>query len=69
MSKQTEFVIFCIENYKVHKELNGKQTLDLFSRYGVLEYLKDFYDVLHTQGYRYINNDIDLYLRSRGVGL
>ena len=31
------------------------------------DYLKEFYDVLHTTGHRYIINDIHAYLKARGV--
>ena len=65
MDKEMEFIIFCIENYKVYKSLTGKQTVELFERYGVFDYLREFYDVLHTTGHNYINNDIDIYLKAR----
>ena len=67
MSKEMSFSIFCLENYKIHRNLSGKQAYELFSAYGVFDYLREFYDVLHTTGHNYINNDIDIYLRSRGV--
>lgn len=67
MSPKTAFAVFCIENYKVHKALTGKQTAELFRRYGVFDYLNEFYDILHTTGYQYINNDIDIYLKSRNA--
>ena len=67
MSKEMEFAVFCIENYKYYKQLNGKQILDLFNRYGVFDYLREFYDVLHTTGHHYINHDIDIYLKSRNA--
>ena len=67
MDKEMEFIIFCIENYKVYKSLTGKQTVDLFERYGVFDYLREFYDVLHTTGHNYINNDIDIYLKARNA--
>ncbi len=67
MSKEMEFTVFCVENYKVHKSMTGKQTVDLFNRYGVFDYLFEFYDVLHTTGHNYINNDIDIYLKSRNA--
>ena len=57
MSKETAFSIFCLESYKVYKSLTGKQTAELFHRYGVFDYLNEFYDVLHTTGYQYINQD------------
>src|SRR5699024_3228602 len=47
MSQETAFAVFCIENYKVHKSLTGKHTEALFRRYGVFDYLREFYDVLH----------------------
>jgi len=59
VSDELFFIIFCIENYKVHRSITGKQTVRLFQKYGVFDYLKEFYDVLHTTGYQYINNDID----------
>lgn len=67
MSQQTAFAVFCIENYKAHKALTGKQAAELFQRYGVFDYLNEFYDILHTTGYQYINNDIDIYLKSRNA--
>lgn len=69
MSKETTFTVFCLENYKIHRNLSGKQVLDIFDRYGVFDYIREFYDVLHTTGYNYINNDIDIYLKSRGYTL
>ena len=69
MSKEMAFVIFCIENYKVYKSLTGKETSDLFRRYGVFDYLVEFYDVLHTTGHRYINHDIDIYLSARNADI
>ena len=67
MSKEMEFTVFCLESYKAHKSLTGKETAALFSQYGVLDYLREFYDVLHTTGYQYINQDIDIYLKARGA--
>lgn len=66
MSKEMAFTVFCLENYKIHRNLNGQEVSLLFDRYGVFEYIREFYDVLHTTGYNYINNDIDIFLNSRG---
>ena len=46
-----------------------KQVLRLFEKYDVFDYLRTFYDVLHTTGYQYINHDIDLYLQARNCVL
>ena len=67
MSKEAAFSVFCLENYKAYKSLTGKQTAELFRQYGVFDYLNEFYDVLHTTGYQYINHDIDIYLKSRNA--
>jgi hypothetical protein len=67
MSKESDFIVFCIENYKAYKNMAGKQTLALFQRYGVIDYIREFYDSLHTTGHQYINSDIDEYLRSRNA--
>ena len=66
MSKEMTFTVFCLENYKIHRNLNGQEVSLLFERYGVFDYLREFYDVLHTTGHHYINTDIDIYLNSRG---
>lgn len=57
MSKEAAFSVFCLENYKAYKSLTGKQTAELFRQYGVFDYLNEFYDVLNTTGYQYINHD------------
>ena len=43
------FLSFCIEQYKAAKGMTGKEAMQELDRYGVLEYLSEFYDVLHTQ--------------------
>ena len=35
MSQETKFAIFCLESYKVHRSLTGKQAVELFEKYGV----------------------------------
>lgn len=67
MSKEMSFAVFCLENYKVYRNLTGTDVFNLFERYGVFDYIREFYDVLHTTGHNYINDDIDIYLKSRGV--
>lgn len=47
--------------------MTGKAVSKFFSDYGVFDYIYEFYDILHITGYNYINNDIDIYLKSRGV--
>ena len=44
------FVAFCIEEYGAAKGMAGEHVLDLFSQYGVTEYLCKCLEPLHTQG-------------------
>ena len=59
------FISFCIEQYKAAKGMAGEDAMRLLSHYGVLEYLGEFYDVLHTQGGQWIIADIDEFINLR----
>ena len=65
MSKEGNFLIFCIEQYKNAKNLNGKQVMNLFRKYRVSEYIVSCFEALHTTGTNYIIEDIDLYIEAR----
>lgn len=65
MSKELPFIIYCIEEYKNQKNMSGKDVMLLFNRYSICDYIRSFYEVLHTTGTKYIVNDIDLYIKSR----
>lgn len=59
------FLSYCIENFKEYKKINTEETLLLFNRYGVMDYLEDVFDMLHTQGKEYIMREIDEYINNR----
>ena len=63
MNKELQFIIYCIEEYKNAKNLTGKEIINLFEKYHLYEYIKDFYEVLHVTGPKYIVEDIDLYIK------
>ncbi len=63
--KELLFLISCIEEYKNTKNMTGKEVVDLFNKYSVMEYIVSFYDALHIFGMKYIVDDIDLYIQSR----
>ena len=64
--KINDFVVFCMEIYKAEKNISGKEVYELFEKYGVLKYLQDGYDMLHTQGDSWLISDIDKFLEVRG---
>lgn len=59
------FLSFCIEQYKEAKGLSGSDAMALLSEYGVLEYLAEHWEILHTQGRQWIIEDIDEFIKAR----
>jgi hypothetical protein len=59
------FIVYCIEEYKNAENLTGKAVIDLFNRYRVIEYIRAYYEALHTTGRQYIVDDINLYINAR----
>jgi len=65
MAEIINFKAFCLERYKHAHGMSGKEVLRLFKHYGVMDYIRDFYDVLHSFGYQYIVQDIDEFIEVR----
>ena len=63
--KINDFIVFCMEIYKSKKSMTGKEVYELFEKYGVLNYLQEGYEVLHTQGDGWVIRDIDEFLKIR----
>ena len=61
----TYFLSFCIEQYKHKKCISGREALEEFDKYGVLEYLKEHYDALHTQNHHWILEEIEDFIELR----
>ncbi len=62
MSRESEFLIYCMERYRYHKKLSGKQVRDLFNDKAVLDYIISNYGALHTVGEEYLIIDIDEFI-------
>ena len=62
MSREGDFMVYCIEQYKSAKKLTGKQVSALFTNFHVWEYIYSCFEALHTTGANYIVEDIDLYI-------
>lgn len=58
-----EFVSFCIEQYKKMANQGGRDVEQMFQQKGVVSFLLEHYEVLHTQGERVIINEIDKFLK------
>lgn len=68
-AKVAEFVSFCIEMFAKAKRLSGAQVASLFDECGAIEYLDSGYDLLHTQGKRWLVSDLEEFLKARGVAV
>lgn len=68
-AKVLEFVLFCVEMYAQKHEISGRVVMDRFSEYGVVDFLRDGYDVLHTQGREYIISEIEIFLDNRVLAI
>lgn len=59
MSKETNFVIYCMERYRHFKGLSGADVARLFEQCGIYSYIVRYYEALHTMGDQYIIQDIE----------
>lgn len=59
------FVAFCIEEYASAKGMTGEQVFDLFAQYGVIGYLSQCFEPLHTQGRQWLMAEIDEFIDLR----
>ena len=50
MLKHREFVIYCIEEYRWAHKLTGRQTISIFKKYNIYDFIEQSYDALHTYG-------------------
>ena len=64
MSKESKFLVYCIERYRHFKGLSGSEVAELFEKYGIYDYITKYFEALHTMGDDYIIQDIDDYINS-----
>jgi len=50
MGETTNFVAYCLEEYKAAEKLNGAETIALFVRHKIIPYLESCYEALHVLG-------------------
>lgn len=65
MSREGQFLVYCIEIYKNAINLTGKETINYFLENGVCNYIISYFEAMHTTGEKYIVNDIDLFIKAR----
>ena len=65
MDSVTKFLVYCVEIFKTAHKQNRRQVVEIFSQYGVFDYIVQFYGALHTTGPEYIVEDIDGLIEER----
>jgi len=58
MSDNTEFITYCLEEYKAANGMTGKEVITLFKEYSIIDYIVSSYGALHTMGGLAIVEDI-----------
>ena len=69
MDKEGKFLIYCIERYRQIKGLTGAEVIGLFNQYGIMEFVRQFFELLHINGDEYIVKEIDDYIAEQKAGL
>lgn len=68
MSKESSFLIYCMERYRYYKGMSGADVAKLFEDFDVCAYIIRYFESLHTMGDHYIVQDIDDYISHGTVG-
>ena len=70
MSKESNFLIYCMERYRHFKGLSGADMAKTFEKCGIYGYITKYFESLHTMGDHCIVQDIDDYIagRSKWIG-
>jgi len=68
MSREGTFAIYCLERYRHAKSMSGRDCSALFAKYGVLDYVRKFFESLHVISEQLILEDIDAFI-ARQAGM
>ncbi|MCL2628208.1 MAG: DUF3791 domain-containing protein [Oscillospiraceae bacterium] len=59
MSKESEFLVYCMEIVKRARGLSGAGVYEIFNKYDLFKFVTDFFELLHVHGESYILEDIN----------
>lgn len=62
---ELQFLVFCVEQYRLRDNLPSAGVLAMFIKLGIDKFLRDNFEVLHSQGTEYILHEIDVYIKRR----
>lgn len=59
------FLSFCIEQYKEKNHLSGNEAARILNQHGVLEYLEEHFEPLHSQSRQWLMEEIEDYINKK----
>jgi hypothetical protein len=59
-----DFLVYVIEEYKFLESKTAKDTMELFTKNNVFDFIFNNYNALHTMGGRAITDDINMFMGS-----
>ena len=62
---ERQFLIFCIEQYRLRDNLPSVNVLEKFIRLNVDRFIIDNFEVLHSQSTEYILHEIDVFIKKQ----
>ena len=57
-----DFLVYVIEEYKFLENKTAIDTMELFTKYNIFDYITQNYSALHTMGGRAIADDINIFI-------
>jgi len=64
MTKEGNFIIFAIEQYKKAMNMQGKEVIELFAKYNIFELIRKSYFVYHIEREQNMIDDINGYIKA-----
>ena len=49
MSREGEYLVFAMEQYRFEKGLSGAEVVELFDKYGVAKFIMDSFELFHIE--------------------
>jgi hypothetical protein len=66
LTEESRYFLYLIEQYALSKGISGKQTLDLFEKQNIVEYIYSMYYTYHTERVENAIEDIDRQINDDG---
>ncbi len=66
MSREGDYLVYAIEQYRFAKGLSGREVIQLFDRYNVAKYIIDMFELFHIESDENMITAVDEYIRGKG---